>query len=365
MLYDIALSQIKQLDARRRQLLLKAFGSAENIFTAPADAFDELGVIKKYFASTGAKEEALRKAEKELKFIEQKNISVFLIDDENYPNRLRQCPDAPHLIYSTSNIDMNVGKFVSIVGTRRCTNYGRDLVQDLVSGLKEMLGDDLTIVSGLAHGIDVAAHRAALYCGVRTFGIVAHGLDTIYPAANRNVAAEMVKRGGAVITEYPTATQSIPANFLARNRIIAGLADVVAVVESAARGGALVTAGIANGYGRSVYAFPGRVGDKASEGCNMLLRTTQAGLIQCAKDLVKAEMWDYTAPKQQELFHNYSPEEQRVVDILSSGSVHLADIAIAMDMKSNSLSPLLIDMELKSIIEGVAGGRYRLITKTN
>ncbi len=342
--------------------LLDGFGSAENIFTAPKEAFENLGTVKKYFTDEKFKNDILVRAENELKFINEKNIKVTLLSDENYPIRLSQCPDAPILIYSLGDANMCNGKFVSIVGTRKCTAYGRNLTHALVRDLKAMLGDELTIVSGLAHGIDVASHRAALEFDVPTIGVVAHGLDTIYPAANRNVAASMVKKGGAVITEYPTCTQPIAPNFLARNRIVAGLGHALVVVESASRGGALVSAGIANSYGRSVYAFPGRVGDPSSAGCNMLLKTLQAGLIDCAEDLVKAENWDIAhKPKQKELFKDVTEEQRRVIDVLQKGTTHIADIAIELQMNNNILSPLLIDMEMLGLIEGIAGGRYRIL----
>lgn len=350
------------MGSRRIRALIECFGSAEAVFTAPSSAFDNMGAVKKYFANSSYKSDILMKAERELQFIEQKGIIVVLSDDPRYPYRLKACEDAPHLLYSTSDVDLNKGKFVSIVGTRKCTSYGRDLTYKLVGDLKEMLGDQLTIVSGLAHGIDVASHKAALEHGVRTFGVVAHGLDTIYPAVNRSVAANMLKYGGAVLTEYPTNTQPIAANFLARNRIVAGMCDVLVVAESAAKGGALVTAGIANSYGRSVYAFPGRVGDSASAGCNMLLRTNMAGLIQSADDLVKAEMWNVQKKeRQQELFSELNAEQHKIVELLKADTVHVADLSLAMNMNISVLAPLLIDMEMEGIIEGIAGGRYRLV----
>ena len=358
--YEIALTQMPGLGLRRIRPLLEAFGAAEAIFAAPRDAFDNMAAVQRLLFDQNGREAAMRRAEEEMEFIEKKGINAIHISDSRYPYRLAQCEDAPVILYTVGSDTFNAKHYVAVVGTRRCTAYGRNITTKLVRDLAAMVSD-VTIVSGLAYGIDVCSHRAALDNSVPTIGVVAHGLDMIYPPTHRSIAVSMVERGGAIVTEYISKTWPEAGNFVQRNRIIAGMCDAVIVAESAIKGGALLTAKAAGGYNRDVFAFPGRVDDTASEGCNMLLRTMQAGLIESAKDLVKAEGWETTTREStQTLFTPEMREEhKRIYDALKGETLHIADLALKVNMKTAALMPLLIEMEMEGIIEGIAGGRYR------
>ena len=358
--YEIALTQVPKLGLKRVRVLLDTFGSAEAVFAAPRDAFDNTGPVQKYLFDEHGRGEAMRRAEKEMEFISKNSINAIHITDSRYPYRLAQCSDAPVILYTVGSDTFPSKHYVAVVGTRSCTAYGRNITEKFVRELAAML-PDVTIGSGLAYGIDVCSHKAALENGATTIGVVAHGLDMIYPPAHRSVAATIVERGGAIVTEYISKTWPEAGNFVQRNRIIAGLCDAVVVVESAIKGGALLTAKAAGGYSRDVFAFPGRVGDKASAGCNMLLRTMQAGLIESAEDLVKAERWVAVRREtEQPLFAPEMKEEyKQIYDALKGETLHIADLALKVNMKTAALMPLLIEMEMEGIIEGIAGGRYR------
>lgn len=362
--HEIALTQIKNLGPRRIRVLLDVFGDAEAVFEAPRDAFVNVESIGKYLFDQRIRDDAFRKAEKEIRFIESKSIKALHYKGNKYPVRLAQCQDAPIILYVCGTDDLNVGRYVAVVGTRRATAYGRNLAENFVCGLSEKL-TDITVVSGLAAGIDVFAHKSALENNVRTIGVVAHGLDMIYPSSHRSVAADIISKGGAIVTEYLSNTVPEASNFVQRNRIIAGLSDATVVVESAIKGGALITAGLAGSYSRDVFAFPGRVGDDSSAGCNMLIRSMQAGLIESAYDLIKAERWEISGeePVQTALNLDLPEEQKKVVDALAGENLHIADLALKVNMNISMLSPILLELEMNGIIESLAGGRYRTLIR--
>ena len=314
-------------------------------------------------------DEALQRAESELNYISKHKIKAMTLGDAVYPARLRECPDAPLVLYYLGSSDLNQRHVVAIVGTRRCTTYGQDLIRRFTQRLKELCPQVL-VVSGLAYGIDICAHRNALEQGIETVGVLAHGLDTIYPNQHRDTAVTMVEHGG-LLTEYMSASFVDKGNFVRRNRIVAGISDATIVVESAAKGGGLITAGIAQSYNRAVFAFPGAVGAKSSEGCNNLIRDNGAALIASADDFVDFMGWhDETQRRQAQasgiertLFPDLTDDEQRVVSLLQqSGDQQLNIISVKTNIPIGQLTAILFQLEMKGVLRPLAGGSYHLLT---
>ena len=312
---------------------------------------------------------ALMRAEQELAFLQKHHIHALCLGDNDYPARLADAPDAPIIIYYRGTAPLTCERVVSIVGTRHCTAYGRDLVRRFIADLRQLCPGVL-IVSGLAYGIDICAHREALAQGFDTVGVLAHGLDEIYPPSHRDTAKEMVQHGG-LLTEYMSQTRADKLNFVKRNRIVAGLADATLIVESAARGGGLITCRIAQEYNRSVFAYPGPVGAPYSEGCNNLIRDNGAMLVTSAEDLVSAMGWHRDAARlkaeavgiERHLFPELNEEQERIVRLLSeSGDLQLGVIAVRTNTEVGRLTALLFEMEMKGVVRPLAGGTYHLLT---
>ena len=259
-----------------------------------------------------------------MEFVTKNNIRVLTISDADYPQRLCECPDAPLLLYYKGSADLNQGHVINIVGTRHCTTYGQDIVRRLITDLRTLCPQVL-IVSGLAYGIDICAHRNALEQGFATGAVLAHGLDQIYPPHHRKDAVRMLSQGG-LLTEYMSQTEALPNNFRQRNRIVAGMSDATILVESAIKGGGLITCRIAQEYGRDVFAFPGAVGMSFSEGCNKMIRNNTAALITSAEDLLESLGWQTMQQKpeavERQLFPDLTPEEQQVVGLLQQTNDH-------------------------------------------
>ena len=295
-------------------------------------------------------------------------IRGLVLTDEDYPQRLLECPDAPLVLYYKGNADLNQAKIISIVGTRRVTTYGQDIVRRFVSHLKRYC-PQLLIVSGLAYGVDINAHREALVNGYPTVGVLAHGLDTIYPYHHRDTAAEMLNHGG-LLTEFMTQTNADKPNFVRRNRIVAGMADSVILVESAAKGGGLITCEIAQSYNRAVFAFPGNVNAEFSKGCNNLIRDNGAGLISCAEDFIQAMGWQDEAQRQRaladgierSLFPELSAQEQQIVSLLQeTNDLQLNILSVKTSIPIGQLTALLFQLEMKGVVKPLAGGMYHLL----
>ena len=309
------------------------------------------------------------RAEEELEYDLAHNIKPIAISDPEYPHRLTECDDAPIVLYYKGNADLNCSRVINIIGTRRCTTYGQDMIRRFITDLKSCCPQVL-IVSGLAYGVDICAHTQAMEHGLETVGVLAHGLDDLYPYAHRNTAREMTLHGG-LLTEYMTRTNADKINFVRRNRIVAGMSDACILVESAAHGGGLITADISRSYNRDVFAFPGRVGDKYSEGCNNLIRDNGAALLTSALDFVKAMGWysDASLEKarmegiERSIFPSLSPDEQRVVDVLAKhNDLHLNMLATQAGMAVNQLVGVLFELEMKGVIRTMAGGMYHLLS---
>ena len=367
--YAMALTRLTNFNFQQALELYKAVGSAQQIY----EHRDEIGDVVKE-ATPRLQEalkdwnEAMKRAEFELKFMQEHQIRALTPLDDDYPQRLNECADAPLVIYFRGNADLNQSKIVSIVGTRQCTQYGKDLIHRFMTDLRRMCPQVL-IVSGLAYGIDICAHREALACGYETVGVLAHGLDQIYPYRHRDTAVEMLSHGG-LLTEFMTQTNADKPNFVRRNRIVAGLADATIVIESKAKGGGLITAEIAQSYDRSVFAFPGAVGMSCSEGCNNLIRDNVAALISNADDFVRAMGWqDETKRKaaladgiERNLFPSLSPEESRIVKQLQqTNDLQLNILSVKTGIPIGQLTALLFQLEMKGVVKPLAGGMYHLI----
>jgi DNA processing protein len=366
-IYLIGLTLLKGIGDTLARQLLQYFGNeAKEIFAAKKQTLEKIPGIgaSKAEAILQSKAEALRGAEKELAFVDRKKLRLFSITDEDYPVRLRECLDAPVVFYYKGSADLNVPYVLSVVGTRNATEYGEKLTVQLLKELSETL-PGLLVVSGLAYGIDICAHRSAMKFGLPTVGVLAHGLDRLYPSPHRKAAIEMLEKGGGLLTDFVSETIPGRENFLQRNRLIAGLSDATIVVESAKKGGALITADIAFSYGREVYTFPGRVSDRYSEGCNRLIQINKAGLITSARDLVEALNWDLkekkTAPQQSRLaFANELPQSPVLDAIAEKKQIQINELSMLLDIPVHQLSPLLFELELAGHIRAIPGGAYRL-----
>ena len=309
--------------------------------------------------------EALAFAEKELAFVEKHGIGLYYYKDANYPYRLAQCVDAPLLMYAKGNVNVDTKHVLSIVGTRMPSERGKDWCRRLVLDLAAKV-PDLTIVSGLAYGIDVVAHKAALEAGIPTVIIPAHGLDRIYPSVHRQVAVQALDKGG-ILTEYACGTEPERFNFVARNRIVAGLADALVVVESKKKGGSLITADMAIDYGRDVFALPGRSDDECSAGCNDLIKRNRAQLIENADDLIAAMQWEEVKSKvlqttMLEMLANLSPTQERLVALLREVEygLHINQIVMETQMSYGAVSADLVMLELEDIVKSMPGGMWRI-----
>ena len=309
--------------------------------------------------------EALAFAEKELAFVEKHGIGLYYYKDANYPYRLAQCVDAPLLMYAKGNVNVDTKHVLSIVGTRMPSERGKDWCRRLVLDLAAKV-PDLTIVSGLAYGIDVVAHKAALEAGIPTVIIPAHGLDRIYPSVHRQVAVQSLDKGG-ILTEYACGTEPERFNFVARNRIVAGLADALVVVESKKKGGSLITADMAIDYGRDVFALPGRSDDECSAGCNDLIKRNRAQLIENADDLIAVMQWEEVKSKvvqttMLEMLANLSPTQERLVALLREVEygLHINQIVMETQMSYGAVSAELVMLELEDIVKSMPGGMWRI-----
>ena len=367
--YTMALTRLTNFNYQQALELYKAVGSAQLLYEYRNDIGDILKECSPHLKEALKDwDEPMKRADYELKYMQEHSIRALTLMDDDYPQRLLECPDAPLILYSTGNCDLNQAKIVSIVGTRRCTQYGQDLIRHFIADLRQHCPQVL-IVSGLAYGVDINAHRHALENGYETVGVLAHGLDQIYPYRHKETATEMLRRGG-LLTEFMTQTNADKPNFVRRNRIVAGMADCTVIIESAAKGGGLITAEIAQSYDRSVFAFPGSIYAEFSQGCNNLIRDNGAGLISNANDFVKAMGWqDETLRKQtnadgieRNLFPTLTPEEQKIVGLLQqTNDLQLNILSVKTSIPIGQLTALLFQLEMKGVVKPLAGGMYHLL----
>jgi len=367
--YTMALTRLTNFNFQQALELYRTIGGAQLIYEHRNDIGD---IIKdsspRLKAALKDWDEPMKRAEFELKFMQEHQIRAITLNNDDYPQRLRECADAPIIMYYKGNADLNQAKVISIVGTRQCTQYGIDLIRRFVSELRKDCPEVL-IVSGLAYGVDINAHRQALAQGYPTVAVLAHGLDQIYPYHHRDTAAQMLNHGG-LLTEFMSQTNADKPNFVRRNRIVAGLADTTIVIESKAKGGSLITAEIAQSYDRSVFAFPGAVGMSCSEGCNNLIRDNVAALISNTDDFVRAMGWqDETKRKEalsdgieRNLFPDLSSEESKIVrQLQQTNDLQLNILSVKTGIPIGQLTALLFQLEMKGVIKPLAGGMYHLL----
>lgn len=365
-LYSIALTMIPGVGHIGAKRLVDGMGSATDVFRLRNELPDRLPGVSRRIVEALDAPRAIERAREELAFVQKKQIRCLTLADEAYPSRLRECEDAPVVLFFRGNADLNALRIVSVVGTRRTTDYGLQTCATFLRELKELCPDVL-VVSGLAYGIDIQAHREALANSLPTVGVLAHGLDRIYPSVHRKTAVEMLTQGG-LLTEYLSGTMPDRYNFISRNRIVAGMSDAVVVVESAEKGGSLITAGLAGSYNRDCFAFPGRAGDTSSRGCNLLIRENKASLLLSAEDLVTDMGWmEKTAPVkgecvQRSLFLNLSDEEQLVVRLLEQqGDLQINTLVVAANIPVHRMNAILFELEMKGVVRVLAGGVYQLL----
>lgn len=365
-IYRIALGMMRGTNASLARRIVERGLTLKEFFTLDLlSVSDALGLNSRSGFGANDRNEALSRARQEYEFTSRHSVRALSLVDDDYPWLLGEIPDAPVTLYMLGNADLNSPHSASVVGTRRSTRYGLDFCHRLCSDLGGYF-PDLCIVSGLAHGIDSAAHTAALEAGLPTVAVMAHGLDMIYPAANRDLARRIVKSGGAIVSEYPSGSTPRRAYFLERNRIVAGLSQLTVVVESALKGGAMSTANLAFGYDREVMALPGKVSDESSAGCNHLIRKEKAHLISAAADVIELMGWEplgkHVAPRQRNLFPELEGTASIIYEILKFESSPIAIDALHMrtGVGVNELISTLTELEFDGVITRYPGNRYAI-----
>jgi len=354
--YQIALSLIEGVGDVIGKKLLAFTGSAKAVFFAKRNELEKIEGIGKVLVKSILMADVLARAEQELKWMEEEGVSHLFYSDKHYPSRLKQCEDAPLNLFYKGEIDWNKDKFISIVGTRKASCFGKKFTNELV---KELAPYNPVIVSGLAHGIDVSAHKASLEYGLKTIAVFAHGLDKIYPSAHATIAKTITSKG-CLLTDYLSGTSALPQHFVSRNRIVAGLSDATIVIESAAKGGSLITADIANSYNREVFAVPGNPTDKNAKGCNYLIKSQQAILLESAADIVKGLNWDVKdLSVQQSMFVDLTDDEQKIIELLSDNEMHIDALVETLSWGFSKVASVLLKVEFKGEITSLPGKIYK------
>jgi len=358
--YQISLKLIPGIGDVLMKNLISYCGSVEAIFKERKSKLLKIPGIGDVLANNIATFSGFEKAEKELVFIEKHQIKTFFYLDESYPYRLRDLPDAPTLLFGLGNFDLNPTRLIGIVGTRKASEYGRTFTQQLVHDLKD---HHIEVISGLAMGIDGIAHKACVENNLSNIGVLAHGLDRIYPSQHEHLAKKMLLNGG-LLTEFPSNTNPDKENFPKRNRIVAGMSDVLVVPETAIKGGARITAEIAHSYNREIMVLPGRVSDYYSLGCNYLIRDHKASMITCADDLIQLMGWERTSvqkPKH-DLFSLLSKDENLLIDyIRNKGKCNVDLMAFELNTDPGTLALRLLELEFGGFVRSLPGKSYELV----
>ena len=365
-IYSIALTMVPGIGHIGAKHLIDGMNNAVDVFRLRKEIPERIPEVSQRVVDALDCPQAVIRAEQEYEFIRKNRISCLSFHDEAYPSRLRECEDAPIVLFFKGNTDLNSLHILNMVGTRNATDYGTQICASFLRDLKALCPEVL-VVSGLAYGIDIHAHREALANELPTVGVLAHGLDRIYPHVHRKTAVDMLEKGG-LLTEFLSGTNPDRHNFVSRNRIVAGMCDATIVVESAAKGGSLITADLADGYHRDCFAVPGRVTDAASIGCNRLIRDNKAALVQSAEEFVKTMGWASIEPAakaagiQRNLFPELTDEEELVVRILThQGDLHINALVVEADIPVNRMSTLLFELEMKGVVKALVGGVYCLL----
>ncbi len=364
--FNIGITLIKGIGNSLAKNLIAYLGSASAVFREKQHHLSKIPGIGEVLSREIASADVLKRADEEIEFLHRNKINYCFYADKEYPFRLKECEDAPVMLYSKGTKNLNDGKMIAIVGTRNATDKGKEITRKFINDISITL-PQAVIISGLAYGIDVCAHKASLDCGINTFAVLGHGLDRIYPSAHRSTAVKILENG-ALITEYISKTNPDRQNFVGRNRIIAGLSDVVVVVESALSGGALITAELAADYNRDVFAFPGRIGDEWSAGCNALIKTNKAALIENAADLLKFMNWQAVEGKtltnvQTSLFLDLDDNEKKIISVLrqNNDGMQLNELALKLEIPVSKASALLLQLEFKGLVKCLPGNMYKIV----
>lgn len=364
LIHMMALSLVENVGPVNAKRLVAYCGSAENVFRQKKSDLEKVPGVGEFIAKSVLKSATMSRVEKELKFIEKNKVQVFSYLDKGYPQRLKFAEDGPIVLYAKGEMDLNVPRVASIVGTRKPTEYGREFTERLI---KELVKCEVMILSGLAYGIDITAHRAALQNDLQTVAVVAHGMDDVYPGTHRSVAEKMMKNGG-MLSEYMSDTNPDRENFPSRNRIVAGMSDAIIVIETALKGGSMITANLGNDYNRDVFALPGKITDEASIGCNRLIRSHRAALMESPQDFIEAMGWQPASKKeknkgiQPELFLDLDETEIKLMKIIQAkGSIGIDLLSVESGMAMSQLSSILLTMEFKGALRSLPGKIYTLV----
>ena len=361
LLYLLALQRVEGVGDIMAKKLLNHCGSAETVFKTKTNQLAAIDGVGSTLLKNLKDVAVFEKAHKELEFIRANNINIAYFKDDNYPDKLKHCFDSPVLLFTSGNIDLKNRKIISIVGTRQITSYGTEFCKKLIEDLVPL---DPVIVSGFAYGVDIIAHQLAMENNLQTIGVVAHGLNQIYPKPHKRYVSKMEQNGG-FMTEFWSSSNPDKENFVRRNRIVAGMSEATIVIESAEKGGSLITANMANDYNRDVFAIPGRTTDKYSAGCNNLIKTQKANMLTSAADLVYMLNWDIekeVKPVQKQLFVSLDEDEQKIYDYLLKSGKELMDIiALQCDFPIYKISGILLNMELKGVIRPLPGKLFEAI----
>lgn len=363
--YQIGLTLIDGVGDVTAKNLIAYCGSASAVFNTKKSQLEKIPGVGSVIAnSVTLNNSVLNRAEKEIDFITKHNIKPLFFTEPDYPQRLKHCYDSPVMLYYKGSSDLNKEKIVSVVGTRTPSNYGKETTEKLIEELKQT---GCIVVSGLAYGIDILAHKASLDVGLETIGVLAHGLDRIYPSVHRSYAEKMLHQGG-LLTEFISETNPDRENFPKRNRIVAGMCDALVIVESKKEGGSLITATIANAYNKDVFAFPGKTTDVLSEGCNALIKTNKAHLMESSADLFYIMNWNNDKPKEKStqlpLLLNLTEEEQLVVDAFDGkNELHVDEICYATNYSVSKVSSVLLQLEFTNVLKSLPGKMYKLVNR--
>jgi DNA processing protein len=363
LLYQLALTLIPNIGPVQAKILLQHC-NAEEIFHAKKTFLEKIEGIGPIRAASIEAYKDFSKAEEEIKFIQKYKIKPLFLTDADYPKRLLNCYDSPTLLFYKGEADLNAAKIVAIVGTRSHTDYAKLVTEKLV---KELTEQNVSVVSGLAFGVDAIAHKASVKNGLPTVGVLAHGLDQIYPPENAGLAKDMIKHNGGLLTEFRSKSKPDKHNFPTRNRIVAGMSDATIVIETGLKGGSMITAELANGYNKDVFAIPGKVTDVKSSGCNYLIKNNKAMLLTDAAELIQVMQWEDKAKSrkekrsQRELFIEMTAEEKIVVAILrEKEAVHIDEINGKSGLSSSAVAGAMLNLELQGVISSKPGKMYSL-----
>ncbi len=361
LLYQVALTLVPNIGDVHAKTLALHFGSAHAVFNArkrDLEAIEGIGAVR---ARSIKSFSDFTSSEAEIAFIEKYKIMPLFITDSNYPQRLLNCYDSPVLLFYRGNADLNASKILAVVGTRNHSDYGKNITEKIIEDLK---AEDILVLSGLAYGIDSIAHKAALKNSLPTVGVLAHGLDRMYPSLNKTLAKQMLENGG-LLTDFISGTNPDKQNFPKRNRIVAGMCDALLVVESGKKGGSLITAELANSYNKDVFAIPGKTTDTKSEGCNYLIRQNKALLVTSAADITENMSWQPkkkpAVPAQRKLFIELTADEKIIVAILEQQEIiHIDELYIKSGLSSSGAAAALLMLEMQGIVASLPGKMYRL-----